>query len=527
MWMNSSDYRKKVEGCWMGKNIGGTLGAPFEGRRGVVDIDFYTQDLGGEPLPNDDLDLQLVWLVATEKYGRAVNASILGEYWHTHITPSWSEYGLGKNNMRMGLVPPLSGWLNNPYRDSCGCFIRSELWACLAPGHPDLAVRYAYEDAIVDHSTDGVYGEIFVAAVQSAAFVESDKFKLIDIGLSYVPADCGVARGVRCVLDSYKKGLDWKQARKAVLTEVPDHFALMYMNEEETDVPWGPVGYDAPANVSIFVLGWVYGGDDFGRSLCIAVGCGEDTDCTGATLGATLGILHGIEGIPARWVEPIGNKIVTISLNLGDAFGLFPRTIQELTERVMRLAPRFMDIQDVDVLNAKEGYALQLKEAGDLACKPYLPISNFADFVKSHKLGPIQHQEFAKDFLGRQPFQVRYETPIYTAWLDYGGDPVVRASQPVKLHLQFNNAVPNPQWLEIEWHLPAGWQVSPAAKSSLHLPQFNFGLTGNAEVDFTLTPAEALTEVRYDVLLSIKSHGRHTHLVIPVTLLASADGVSN
>ncbi|NLF01332.1 MAG: ADP-ribosylglycohydrolase family protein [Anaerolineales bacterium] len=527
MWITSHEYRSKVEGCWMGKNIGGTLGAPFEGQRGVVDIDFYTQDLGGEPLPNDDLDLQLVWLNAVEKYGRAVTASILGEYWHSYITPSWSEYGLGKNNMRKGLVPPLSGWVNNPYRDSCGCFIRSEIWACLAPGHPELAARYAYEDAIVDHSTDGVYGEIFVAAVQSAAFVESDKFKLIDIGLSWIPADCGVARGVRCALESYRKGLEWKAARKAVLTEVPDHFALRYMAEPEEDVPWGPVGYDAPANVAIFVLGWLYGEDDFGRSLCIAVGCGEDTDCTGATLGATLGIIHGIEGIPAKWIEPIGNKITTISLNLGDAFGLFPRTIQDLTDRVMRLTPRFMDLRDVDVLNAKDGYRLQMREPDDLVSRPYLLSSGF-DFFRRGNLGPVKMKTFEEDVLARQPFQVRYETPIYTAWIDYGGDPLVHAGQPVKLHLQFQNIIPNPQWLEMEWFLPEGWQVSPAKKTNLTLPQFNFGLNGNAEVDFTISSGELpLTEMRYDLLLSIKSTGRHTHLVIPVTLLTASEGVSN
>ena len=209
-WMSIKEYRDKVLGCWMGKNIGGTLGAPLEGKRGVSDIDFYTQDLRGQALPNDDLDLQLVWLLAVEKYGRAVNASILGEYWLSFIVPNWSEYGMGKSNLRMGLVPPLSGWVNNLNRDSDGAFIRSELWACLAPGHPEIAVRYAYEDAIVDHSEEGVYGEIFCAAVQSAAFAEGDKKKLIDIGLSYIPQDCGIARGVRSVIASREQGLSWK-----------------------------------------------------------------------------------------------------------------------------------------------------------------------------------------------------------------------------------------------------------------------------------------------------------------------------
>ena len=80
--------------------------------------------------------------------------------------------------------------MDNTYKNSNGCWIRSELWACLAPGHPEIATRYAFEDAIVDHANEGMYGEIFTAALQSAAFAESDREKLIDIGLSYIPEDC-------------------------------------------------------------------------------------------------------------------------------------------------------------------------------------------------------------------------------------------------------------------------------------------------------------------------------------------------
>lgn len=226
MILTLQEYRDKVLGCWTGKNIGGTLGAPFECKRGVFEIDFYTQDPGGEPLPNDDLDLQLVWLNVVEKYGRLTNAEILGEYWHSYIVPNWSEYGAGKNNMRRGLLPPLSGYVNNNNRDSCGAFIRSEIWACLSPGHPEIAVKYAYEDAIVDHSHEGVYAEVFFAAIQSSAFVETDTYRLIDIGLSYIPEDCGVARAVKCVLECREKGLDWKAARKKLLNEVPGSFGI-------------------------------------------------------------------------------------------------------------------------------------------------------------------------------------------------------------------------------------------------------------------------------------------------------------
>ena len=87
MILDYKTYRDKVTGCWAGKNIGGVLGAPFECKRQVNDVDFYIQDLSRGPPPNDDLDLQIVWLAAVERYGRNVNASILGEYWLSFVIP--------------------------------------------------------------------------------------------------------------------------------------------------------------------------------------------------------------------------------------------------------------------------------------------------------------------------------------------------------------------------------------------------------------------------------------------------------
>jgi len=220
MKLNINDYRKKVLGCWMGKNIGGTLGAPFEWKRQINNVEFYTQKLDGNPLPNDDLDIQLLWLIALEEMGIDINAHILAEYWRMYVTPYWCEYGTAKVNLSAGLMPPLSGMLNNPYKHSCGAFIRSEIWACIAPGCPQIAVKYAYEDAIIDHGDgEGMLAEIFCAALESSAFVEKDIFKLIDIALSYIPADCAIAKSVKRVVDVYRSGKSWREARDIVLSE--------------------------------------------------------------------------------------------------------------------------------------------------------------------------------------------------------------------------------------------------------------------------------------------------------------------
>ena len=110
-----TQLKEKLLGCWNGKNIGGALGAPFEAQRGVFDITYYTKETLENPPPNDDLDLQLVWLNAVEKFGKFVNSEILGEYWLTYIIPDWVEYGSGKANLRSGLLPPLSGYMDNAY----------------------------------------------------------------------------------------------------------------------------------------------------------------------------------------------------------------------------------------------------------------------------------------------------------------------------------------------------------------------------------------------------------------------------
>ena len=48
-----------------------------------------------------------------------------------------------------------------------------------------------------------------------------------------------------------------------------------------------------------------------GKSICMSVEVGFDTDCNGATVGSVLGMANGIGSIPAYWQEPIKNTIHT------------------------------------------------------------------------------------------------------------------------------------------------------------------------------------------------------------------------
>ena len=106
----------KIRGCFLGKNVGGTLGAPFEGKTEMNDVGFYTQKLDGNPLPNDDLDLQLLWLVMAEYYGlEHLTSRHFGAYWLSGVIGPWGEYGFCRWNCLNGFFPPLSGSCDNDH----------------------------------------------------------------------------------------------------------------------------------------------------------------------------------------------------------------------------------------------------------------------------------------------------------------------------------------------------------------------------------------------------------------------------
>jgi ADP-ribosylglycohydrolase len=303
---------------------------PYEGRPGFLTLDYY-RPVPTALAPNDDLDLQLVWLQHVKECGLAVTSQVLGQAWLDHIDAHPDEYGVALWNLRRGLRPPQTGTHNNCFGDGMGAAIRSEIWATLFPGQPATAAWYAWQDAQVDHHGDGLYAELFLAALQSQLYASRDLRAAIACGLSFLPDACRLKHGLRGVIASHAEGLDYAAARDRVMATC------------------GSANFtDCVMNLSFIMLGLLYGEGDFERSILAAVNCGQDTDCTGATVGATLGILLGAEAIPARWRRPIGDQLV-----VGDYIRDLPApaTVQELVNELLALRQRFAG-QDVPVLPA-------------------------------------------------------------------------------------------------------------------------------------------------------------------------------
>ncbi|MBC2593816.1 ADP-ribosylglycohydrolase family protein [Ruficoccus amylovorans] len=315
-----SRYRERVVGCWLGKAVGGTLGMPYEGCSGPLDLTFY-RPVPNTMLPNDDLDLQVLWacLLNAQDHPR-VSSDLFVKGWREHINFPWDEYGVCKRNLRNGILPPLSGSFDNWFANGMGAAIRSELWACLAPGNPTLAAAYAREDACLDHAGEGLWAEVWLAAMQSAAFVESDIHKVIAIGFEHIPEGTQLRRSIEDTQRWWNESHDWKRVRGKILEN--------YGHENFTNVT---------ENLAFIYLALLDGRGDFSRSICTAANCGKDTDCTAATVGALLGIMAP-ESISEDWLRPIGRNLVLSPEITGikppDSLDTFTDMVINLRERL-------------------------------------------------------------------------------------------------------------------------------------------------------------------------------------------------
>ncbi|HOK56359.1 MAG TPA: ADP-ribosylglycohydrolase family protein [bacterium] len=303
----------KIYGCFLGKSIGGSIGGPFEGKKEFLEIPYKLPE---KILANDDLDLQIVWFDILRKKGIKISSEDLVKGWE-NIDYPFDEYGVAKANLKVGLRPPLSGIYNNWFCECMGAPIRSEIWACIFPARPEIAGYYSYLDASVDHWYDGAYGEIFLSVIESLAFVENDIEKLILESCRFLPEDSKVRKVSEMVLRLYKEGKELKETRDEVIKNF-GHYNFTHCVQ----------------NIGFIISGLLYGNGDFLKTIIESVKCGYDTDCTGATSGAIIGIILGKEEIEKQIKTEIDKRIVP---GWGIKNIYIPKDIEEFTEEILKV----------------------------------------------------------------------------------------------------------------------------------------------------------------------------------------------
>lgn len=355
----SGDYARRVRGCWLGKAVAGGIGAPYEGV--PYPLKLTPDDIFIDQGPNDDLELQLLWLRLAEQHGLALRSK--------HFTPVWleqlgrgfgcDEYGMAVFNLRRGLMPPATGYADNWFINGMGAAIRAEIWGCLFPGNPAAAGFYAEQDAILDHHGEGVIAEIYLASVVSEAFLCVSVAEALERGLRHIPSASRVSQAVRFTCELVERSDDTRYIRNEIMQAFGSHNFT-----------------DCLMNLCFITAALLLGEGDFVRTVLTAVNFGMDTDCTAATSGALFGLIHG----PDSFGLTMPNEHIATSDCLDRSE--LPANITELMERTVALAQRF----------ATESRTLDFPQY-----RPYVPDENIA--AMSHSRWIVSREELSSEKL--------------------------------------------------------------------------------------------------------------------------------
>lgn len=330
--LTESQLTDKLTGAWIGRISGCLLGKPVEGylRERLINLlkgtdnypltryitkeqftdelikeckinigSCWADNLNGIAPIDDDTNYTVFTLKLIQTFGQDFRPNDVLEAWLgwmpmlTTFTAERAAY----RNAASGMLAPQTANYKNPYREWIGAQIRGDFFGYINPADTEKAAEMAWRDACISHIKNGIYGEMFVAAMIAAACVCDNILTVIEAGLDEIPAKSRLREAIDHVIEWHSNGLSYN--------EVTDNIHNLYNDAESHG--WC---HTIP-NAMIVASALLFGEKDFGKSICLAVQAAFDTDCNGATVGSIIGIMIGAKSIPDYWTKPFNVKLET------------------------------------------------------------------------------------------------------------------------------------------------------------------------------------------------------------------------
>lgn len=332
MRLSEGQILEKALGGWTGRAAGCMLGKPVEGRRSWQ-IEKYLRAQNRWPLDryfslaappelarecgfdlsrrglyeegiecmveDDDMNYTVTGLAIIEERGRDFRPEDVASFWLSNI-PIFhvcTAERVAYKNLVDCIPPPESASFRNCYREWIGAQIRADFFGYVNPGNPERAAEFAWRDACISHVKNGIYGEMWVAAMLAAAYVLDEAEAVIRSGLAQIPKTSRLAENINRVIGMRRGGLAWEDALADFRSRWDENRAHDWCH--------------AISNAEIVAMALLWGDGDFGRTISLAVMPGFDTDCNGATAGSVLGLMLGARGLPDCWTRPLGDTLLT------------------------------------------------------------------------------------------------------------------------------------------------------------------------------------------------------------------------
>ena len=293
-----ADFADQTRAAWLGQLVGAAAGTALEGytAENIAEVFGPIRDYVREPNTyNDDITFELAFLEAYRDKGPAITGADIAERWTGMIPLGWSAEAVALNNIRRGILPPVSGWLDNPFDEWIGGQMRGTICGMVAPGRAREAARLAYMDAEVSAAGNGILGEVFNAVLAARAYTLADTRELLVSTCALFSTETEYGAVLAFALEACQTSPDWQTA-------------WARCDAEYVEYNWIHVYPNAAAQV---VALW-FGEGDFDRTLEIICGIGHDVDCNAAQILCVIGIQKRSGVIAERWYAPlIKEDIVT------------------------------------------------------------------------------------------------------------------------------------------------------------------------------------------------------------------------
>ncbi|WP_217428252.1 ADP-ribosylglycohydrolase family protein [Microlunatus speluncae] len=242
---------------------------------------------------DDDIDYPILGLHLLEQHGWQLSPRKVADGW-LHLLPYAQTYTAERAAYRNLLVPTAIDKVaisRNPYREWIGALIRGDIFGWTNPGDPRRALTLAFQDASLSHVANGVYGELWSAAVVAAAFTAPTVRDAFDRSLRSVPPRSRLYEALTAVQSMRDEQLTWDDA----ITRIQQR--------------WGHYGWvHTINNAAIIAAGLLWGEDDYSATVGLTVQGGWDTDSNGATAGSVAGVVLGADKLPAHFIEPLQDR---------------------------------------------------------------------------------------------------------------------------------------------------------------------------------------------------------------------------
>lgn len=346
---DDNELMDRIHGAVLGRAYGNVMGKPVEGmlphevRQYLHDVDAWPVT-GFTPVPDvlpasgsrlhwsamssgqgrfpvtprdDDLDYTVLGLYLLETHGVALTPADVTNAWLDRIpfTQTYTAERAAYRNLCHGLVPPATATYRNPYREWIGALIRADAFGYVYPGDPRSAVTLAVRDATVSHVENGIYGEMWAAALVSAAFTSPNVKAALQVALTWIPATSRLYDIQQWILALHATEVSWEAAFAEVRNRLAHYNWVHTLN-----------------NAAVIALALLWGDGDPVRSPALSVQSGWDTDSNTATVGSVVGALHGAAALPVRLTAPLNNRLRSAIRDFDNI------ALDEMATRLHRLA---------------------------------------------------------------------------------------------------------------------------------------------------------------------------------------------